>query len=72
MLKIMHSTLEKALIKWMKTISKTFKNDMFSKHDMKPDRPTNKKDKKKNRKRIKPDTKLVIKPVTKKDTHMFR
>ena len=47
MLKIMHSTLEKALIKWMKTISKAFKNDKFSKYDMKPDRPTNKKDKKK-------------------------
>ena len=47
MLKIMHSTLEKALIKWMKTISKAFKNDKFSKYDMKPDRPTNRKDKKK-------------------------
>ena len=66
MLKITHCTLEKALIKWMKTMSKTFKNDKFSKYDMKADRPTNKKDKKKNRKRIKPDTKLVIKPVIKK------
>ena len=64
----MHSTLEKVLIKWMKTISKTFKNDKFSKYDMKPDRPPNKKDKKKSRKRIKPYTKLVIKTVIKKDT----
>ena len=47
MLKIMHSALEKVLIKWMKPISKTFKNDKFSKHDMKPDRPPNKKDKRK-------------------------
>ena len=43
----MHSTLEKVLIKWMKTISKTFKNDQFSKYDMKPDRPPNKKNNKK-------------------------
>ena len=45
----MHSTLENVLIKWMKTISKTFKNGKFSKYDMKPDRPPNKKDKKKKK-----------------------
>ena len=36
----MHKTLEKVLIKWMKTISKTFKNDKFSEYDMKPARPS--------------------------------
>ena len=47
MLKIMHSNLEEVLIKWMKAISKIFKNDKFSKYDMKPepDRPLNKKKK---------------------------
>ena len=39
-LKTMHETLEKVLIKWMKTISSTIKNDKFSKYDMKPDRPS--------------------------------
>ena len=34
-LKAMHETLEKVMIKWMKTISKTFENDKVS--DMKPD-----------------------------------
>ena len=37
-LKTMHETLEKILIKWMKTISSTIKNDKFIKYDMKPDR----------------------------------
>ena len=32
----------KVIIKWMKTISKTFENDKFSQYDMKPDRPFNK------------------------------
>ena len=36
----MPETLEKVLIKWMKTISSTIKNDKFSKYDMKPDRPS--------------------------------
>ena len=36
----MHKTLEKVLIKWMKPISKTFKNDKFSEYDMKPARPS--------------------------------
>ena len=39
----MHETLEKVLIKWMKTISSTFKNDKFSEYDMKPDRQSDKK-----------------------------
>ena len=37
-LKTMHETLEKVLIKWMKTISSTIKNNKFIKYDMKPDR----------------------------------
>ena len=40
----MHETLGKVLIKWMKTISKTFKNHKFSKYGMKPARPSNEKD----------------------------
>ena len=44
-LEIMHETLEKLLIKWMKTISSTFKNNKFSEYDMKPDRQSDKKDK---------------------------
>ena len=41
-LKAMHETLEKVMIKWMKTISKTFENDKVSEYDMKPDRPFDK------------------------------
>ena len=39
-LKTMHKTLEKVLIKWIKTISQTFKNDKFREYDMKPARPS--------------------------------
>ena len=42
-LKPMYKILDKTLIKWMKTISSTLKNDKFSKYDMKPDKPVNKK-----------------------------
>ena len=80
-LKTMHETLEKVLIKWMKTISSTFKNDKFSEYHMKPDRPSNKKDEGKAEKRKKtarpsnrkarqskkPDTDKDIKLDTDKD-----
>ena len=73
-LKTMHETLEKVLIKWMKTISSTIKNDKFGEYDMKPARPSSKKDKKptrtSNRKAEKsknPDTDKDIKPDTDKD-----
>ena len=73
-LEIMHETLEKVLIKLMKTISKTFKNDTFSKHDIKRSRPSSKKDvksaRKSNRKAEKskkPDSDKDIKPDTDKD-----
>ena len=49
-LKTMHETLEKVLIKWMKTISSTIRNDKFSKYDKKPARPSNEKDVKPTRK----------------------
>ena len=49
-LETMHETLEKFLIKWMKTISTTFKNNKFSEYDMKPARPSNEKDVKPARK----------------------
>ena len=68
----MHETLEKVLIKWMKTIRKTIKNDEFSEYDMKPDRPSNKSEKparlsnKKAKKKDKPGTKKKDKPDTKK------
>ena len=42
----MHKTLNEDLVKWMKTLRKTFKDDMFSRYDMKPDKPLNKKDRK--------------------------
>ena len=42
----MHKTLDEALVKWMKTLRKTFKDDMFSRYDMKPDKPLSKKDRK--------------------------
>ena len=81
-LETMHETLEKFLIKWMKTISTTFKNNKFSEYDMKPARPSNEKDvkpaRKSNRKTKKskkrdtdkdnkPDTNKDIKPDTDKD-----
>ena len=63
----MHETLEKVLIKWMKTIRKTIKNDEFSEYDMKPDRPSNKsKSNKKAKKKDNPETKKKDKPDTKK------
>ena len=63
----MLETLEKVLIKWMKTIRKTIKNDEFSEYDMKPDRPSNKsKSNKKAKKKDNPDTKKKDKPDTKK------
>ena len=63
----MHVTLEKVLIKWMKTIRKTIKNDEFSEYDMKPDRPSNKsKSNKKAKKKDNPETKKKDKPDTKK------
>ena len=73
-LKTMHETLEKVLIKWMKTMSSTVRNDKFSKNDMKPARPSNEKDVKpirksnrKAKKSKKPDTDKDIKPDTNKD-----
>ena len=72
-LEIMHENLEKVLIKWMKTLRKTFKDDRFSRYDMKPDRPSNKDvkpAKKSNRKAEKsknPDTDKDIETDTDKD-----
>ena len=43
----------------MKTISSTLKNDEFSKYDMKPDKPVNKKARK-GKKDKKNDNRLVI------------
>ena len=69
----MHENLEKVLIKWMKTLRKTFKDDRFSRYDMKPDRPSNKDvkpAKKSNRKAEKsknPDTDKDIETDTDKD-----
>ena len=65
----MHETLEKVLIKWMKTISGTVKNDKFSEYDMKPDRPSNKakKPRKPSNKAKKPDTDKAKKLDTDKD-----
>ena len=40
-LKTMHNFfLKQVLVKWMKTISKTFKNDKFSEYKLKPARPS--------------------------------
>ena len=73
-LKTMHETLEKVLIKWMKTIPSTIKNDKFSEYDMNPARPSSKEDVKparksnrKAKKSKKPDTDKDIKPDTDKD-----
>ena len=77
-LKLMHKTLDEALVKWMKTLRKTFKDDMFSRYDMKPDKPLSKKDRKGKKgkgrgkklnidKDIKPDTDKDIKPDVDKD-----
>ena len=74
----MHKTLDEALVKWMKTLRKTFKDDMFSRYDMKPDKPLSKKDRKGKKgkgrgkklnidKDIKPDTDKDIKPDVDKD-----
>ena len=67
-LKTMPETLEKVLIKSMKTISSTIKNDKICKYDMKPCRPSSKKDVKPDTdKDMKPDTDQDIKPDTDKD-----
>ena len=57
-LKLIHKILDAILRTWMSIISKTFRNDIFSKYDIKPDRP----DTKKGNTRRKPD-----KPDIKKD-----
>ena len=73
-LKTMHGTLEKVLKEWIKTISSTFRNVKFSEYDMRPPRPSNKKDRKKPRpsnrkarKSKKSDTDKDVKPDTDKD-----
>ena len=63
-LKAMHETLEKVMIKWMKTISKTFENDKVSEYNMKPDRPFDKSKKparKSNRKAKTKKINLILK-----------
>ena len=64
-LKTMHETLEKVLIKWMKTIPSTIKNDQFSEYDMNPARPSSKEDvkpaRKSNRKAKKVKNLILIK-----------
>ena len=76
LLKLMHKTLDEIFRKWMSIISKTFRNDIFSKYDIKPDRPDTKK-RNTRRKPDKPDIKKDIKlhiaklddqPNTKKKT----
>ena len=52
-LKLIHKTLDEIFKKWMSIASKAFENDIFSKYDMKPDKP----DTKKRNTRSKPDTK---------------
>ena len=74
----MHKTLDEALVKWMKTLRKTFKYDIFSRYDMKPDKPLSNKIEKVKKgkgrgkklnidKDIKPDTDKDIKPDVDKD-----
>ena len=64
-LKLIHKTLDEILTKWMSIISKTFRNDIFTEYDMKPDKHVNKKKKNKKKsntkKGTKKDTKLDIK-----------
>ena len=59
-LKLIHKILDAILRKWMSIISKTFRNDIFSKYDIKPDRPDTKK-RNTRRKPDKPDIKKDIK-----------
>ena len=73
-LKLIHKTLDEILRKWMSIISKTFRNDIFSEYDMKPDRPDTRKrntrrkpDKQDIEKDIKPDIVQPDKPDIKKD-----
>ena len=73
-LKLIHKTLDEILRKWMSIISKTFRNDIFSEYDMKPDRPDTRKrntrrkpDKQDIEKDIKPDIVKPDKPDIKKD-----
>ena len=74
----MHKTLDEALVKWMKTLRKTFKYDIFSRYDMKPDKPLSNKIEKVKKgkgrgkklnidKDIKPDTDKDIKTDIDKD-----
>ena len=42
-LELIHKILDEILKKWMGIISKAFENDIFSKYDMKPDKPDTKK-----------------------------
>ena len=73
-LKLIHKTLDEILKKWMSIASKAFENDIFSKYDMKPDKPDTKKGNTKTKsdkpdKPDKPDTKkrnTRSKPDTKK------
>ena len=41
-LKLIHKTLDEIFKKWMSIASKAFENDIFSKYDMKPDKPATK------------------------------
>ena len=73
-LKLIHKTLDEILRKWMSIISKTFRNDIFSEYDMKPDRPDTRKrntrrkpDKQDIEKDIKPDIVKPDEPDIKKD-----
>ena len=59
-LKLIHKILDAILRTWMSIISKTFRNDIFSKYDIKPDRPDTKK-RNTRRKPDKPDIKKDIK-----------
>ena len=73
-LKLIHKTLDEIFKKWMSIASKAFENDIFSKYDMKPDKPDTKKGNTKTKsdkpdKPDKPDTKkrnTRSKPDTKK------
>ena len=78
-LKLIHKTLDKIFKKWMSITSKAFENDIFSKYDVKPNKPDTKKrhtSSKPNKpdkpdkldKPDKPDTKKDTKPDTKEDT----
>ena len=66
-LKLIHKTLDENFRKWMSITSKTFRNDIFSKYDIKPDRPDTKK-RHTRRKPDKPDIEEDVKPdIVKQD-----